>query len=152
MNPKRALLPLLRLSAVALLLQSVGCAPKIYTSIQKSYPARPADANVLVYYITDTLLPYVVQWESEDSYKLPTPQDRAAGVYIHGNVEALLRADPATRFSVYEKAIQNSIMNPDECRAKEEKNPIPGGLGQHFLATKNLGSLESVLNGGEASG
>ena len=103
-------------------------------------------------YITDTLLPFVVQWESEDSYKLPTPQDRAAGVYIHGNVEALLRADPATRFSVYEKAIQNSIMNPDECRAKEEKNPIPGGLGQHFLATKNLGSLESVLNGGEASG
>ena len=103
-------------------------------------------------YITDTLLPFVVQWESEDSYKLPTPQDRAAGVYIHGNVEALLRADPATRFSVYEKAIQNSIMNPDECRAKEEKNPIPGGLGQRFLATKNLGSLESVLNGGEASG
>ena len=67
-------------------------------------------------------------------------------------VEALLRADPATRFSVYEKSIQNSIMNPDECRAKEEKNPIPGGLGQRFLATKNLGSLESVLNGGEASG
>lgn len=55
MNPKRALLPLLRLSAVALLLQSVGCAPKIYTSIHKSCPARPADANVLVYYITDTL-------------------------------------------------------------------------------------------------
>lgn len=103
-------------------------------------------------YITDTLLPFVVQWESEDSYKLPAPQDRAAGVYIHGNVEALLRADPATRFSVYEKSIQNSIMNPDECRAKEEKNPIPGGLGQRFLATKNLGSLESVLNGGEASG
>ena len=103
-------------------------------------------------YITDTLLPFVVQWESEDSYKLPTPQARAAGVYIHGNVEALLRADPATRFSVYEKSIQNSIMNPDECRAKEEKNPIPGGLGQRFLAAKSLGSLESVLNGGEASG
>ena len=43
-------------------------------------------------------------------------------------------------------------MNPDECRAKEEKNPIPGGLGQRFLAAKSLGSLESVLNGGEASG
>ena len=43
--------------------------------------------------------------------------------------------------------IQNSLMNPDEGRAKEEMNPIPGGLGQKFLVTTNLGSLESVLKG-----
>lgn len=55
MNPKRVLHSLLRLLAVALLLQSVGCAPKIFTSIQKSYPARPDDADVLVYYLSDTL-------------------------------------------------------------------------------------------------
>ena len=103
-------------------------------------------------YITDTLLPYVVQWESEDSYKLPAPPDRDSGLYIHGNVEALLRADPTTRANFYEKLIQNAILNPDECRAKEEKNPIPGGLGKQFLVTKNLGSLESVLNGGKENG
>ena len=88
----------------------------------------------------------MVQWESEDSYKLPLPQERDAGVYVHGNVEALLRADPTTRANFYEKMIQNSVFNPDECRAKEEKNPIPGGWGKRFLVTKNLGSLESVLN------
>lgn len=55
MNPKRVLHSLLRLLAVVLLLQSVGCAPKIFTSIQKSYPARPDDADVLVYYLSDTL-------------------------------------------------------------------------------------------------
>ena len=103
-------------------------------------------------YVTDTLLPYVVQWESEDSYKLPTPQDRRAGVYIRGNVEVLLRADPTTRASFYEKMIQHAIYNPDECRAKEEKNPIPGGLGKQFVMTKNLGSLESVLKGDAADG
>ena len=103
-------------------------------------------------YVTDTLLPYVVQWESEDSYKLPTPQERDSGVYIRGNVEVLLRADPTTRSNFYEKMIQNSVYNPDECRAKEEKNPIPGGLGKHFFMTKNLGSLESVLKGDAADG
>ena len=43
--------------------------------------------------------------------------------------------------------IQNSVYCPDDCRAFEEKDPIPGGLGQKFLATKNLASLEAVVNG-----
>ena len=98
-------------------------------------------------YVTDVLLPYVVQWEDEDTWKLPTPAQRLEGVYIHGVVEVLLRADPTTRSNFYREMIQNSMMNPDEARAKEEMNPIPGGLGQQFLVTKNLGSLESVLKG-----
>ena len=42
-------------------------------------------------------------------------------------------------------------IQPDECRAKEEKNPIRGGWGKRFLVTKNLGSLESVLKGEESN-
>ena len=103
-------------------------------------------------YVTDTLLPYVVQWENEDSYKLPDPTLRKDGVYIHGNVEALLRADPATRADFYVKLIEHAVMCPDDARAKEELNPIPGGLGKAFLVTKNLGSLESVLKGEEGNG
>ena len=61
----------------------------------------------------------------------------------------LLRADPKTRAEFYEKMVQNSVYCPDDCRAKEEKNPIPGGLGQEFLATKNLGSLRAILKGEE---
>ena len=98
-------------------------------------------------YVTDVLLPFVVQWEDEDSWKLPTPAQKREGVYIHGVVEMLLRADPVTRATFYREMIQNSLMNPDEGRAKEEMNPIPGGLGKQFLVTKNLGSLESVLKG-----
>ena len=43
--------------------------------------------------------------------------------------------------------IQFGIYNPDECRALEERDPIPGGLGKEFLITKNLGSLAQVLKG-----
>ena len=103
-------------------------------------------------YVTDTLLPYVIQWESEDSYKLIGLLLRQTGAYIHGNVEALLRADPTTRADFYVKLIEHSVMCPDDARAKEELNPIPGGLGKQFLVTKNLGSLESVLRGEDGNG
>ena len=43
--------------------------------------------------------------------------------------------------------VRNTIYNPDECRALEEKSPIPGGLGQEFLVSKNLASLGAVLKG-----
>ena len=99
-------------------------------------------------YVTDTLLPYVVQWEQEDGYKAIPPDKRdGEGWYMRGNVAVLLRGDALTRSQVYERMIRTSVYNPDECRAMEEKAPIPGGLGQQFLATKNLASLEAVLKG-----
>ena len=115
--------------------------------LQTGKESYNSNAQQRLNYVTDTLLPYVVQWESEDSYKLPDPVKRREGVYIHGNVEALLRADPATRADFYVKLIEHSVFCPDDARAKEELNPIPGGLGKEFLVTKNLGSLESVLKG-----
>ena len=99
-------------------------------------------------YVTDTLLPFVVQWEQEDGYKMLPPDRRDRdGWYLRGNVAVLLRGDDLTRSQFYERMIRNAIYNPDECRALEEKAPIPGGLGQKFLVSKNWGSLESVLKG-----
>ena len=115
--------------------------------LQTGKESYNSNAQQRLNYVTDTLLPYVVQWESEDSYKLTGPKLRETGAYIHGNVEALLRADPGTRADFYVKLIEPSVMCPDDARAKEEYNPIPGGLGKQFLVTKNLGSLESVLKG-----
>lgn len=120
--------------------------------LQTGKESYNSNAQQRLNYVTDTLLPYVVQWEEEDSYKLTGPLLRQAGAYIHGNVEALLRADPTTRADFYVKLIEHSVMCPDDARAKEELNPIPGGLGKQFLANKALGSLESVLKGEEMNG
>lgn len=99
-------------------------------------------------YVTDTLLPYVVQWEQEDGYKAIPPDKRdGEGWYMRGNVAVLLRGDDLTRSQFYERMVRNTIYNPDECRALEEKPPIPGGLGQEFLVSKNLASLGAVLKG-----
>ena len=115
--------------------------------LQTGKESYNSNAQQRLNYVTDTLLPYVVQWESEDSYKILSKVQRAGGLYVHGNVEALLRADPTTRADFYVKLIEHSVMNPDDARAKEELDPIPGGLGKRFLVTKALGSLESVLKG-----
>ncbi|WP_251447086.1 phage portal protein [Vermiculatibacterium agrestimuris] len=119
--------------------------PKFMLQVGKE--AYNSNAQQRINFVTDTLVPYVTQAEQEDSWKLPTPGQKAQGWYVKGNVDVLLRADPQTRMEYMVKGIEHSIFNPDECRAKDELNPIPGGLGKQFMATKNLGSLESVLKG-----
>lgn len=123
--------------------------PKYMLQVGKE--AYNSNAQQRIDFVTDTLLPYVTQWEQENSYKLLTTTQRNQKWYIKGNVAVLLRADPKTRAEFYDKMIQDAILCPDECRAMEERNPIPDGLGQVFMATKNLGSLESILRGGDNS-
>lgn len=115
--------------------------------LQTGKEAYNSNAQQRVDYVTDTLLPYVTAWEQENTFKLLSDEQRKQGWYLKGNVSVLLRGDDQSRADFYTKMVQNSIYNPDECRALEEKDPIPGGLGKHFLVTKNLGSLESVLKG-----
>lgn len=40
-------------AALFLLLAGAGCAPKVYTMLQKSYPARPAGSEVQLFYLND---------------------------------------------------------------------------------------------------
>ena len=115
--------------------------------MQTGKEAYNSNQQQRVDFVTDTVVPYVTQWEQEDTYKLLVPGQRAKNWYVHGNVSVLMRGDDATRAAFYAKMISNSVYNPDECRALEEKDPIPGGLGQQFLVTKNLGSLAQVLKG-----
>lgn len=120
--------------------------------LQSGKESYESNAQQRTVFVTDVLVPYVTQWEQENSYKALNRMQRDAGLYFKGNVSVLLRGDDQARAAFYEKMVQNSVMNPDECRALEERNPIPGGLGQRFLATKNLGSLESVLEGDNLNG
>lgn len=115
--------------------------------LQSGKESYESNAQQRVVFVQDTLVPYITQWEQENTYKCLLPDQRKNGLYFKGNPAVLLRGDDKTRADVYAQLIQHSILNPDECRALEERNPIPGGLGKQFLVTKNLGSLESVLKG-----
>lgn len=120
--------------------------------LQSGKEAYNSNQQQRLAFVTDTLLPYVTQWEQENTCKALLPRDRERGVYFKGNLAALMRGDDAARASFYSTMIEHAVMSPDECRALEERNPVPGGLGQRFLVTKNLGSLESVLEGDDSNG
>lgn len=115
--------------------------------LQSGKEAYNSNSQQRVVFVQDTLVPYVTQWEQECSYKCLLPRQREDGMYIRGNVSVLMRGDDKSRADYYAQQISSGVMCPDECRALEERDPIPGGLGKQFLATKNLGSLESILKG-----
>lgn len=115
--------------------------------LQSGKESYDSNSQQRVTFVQDTLVPYVTQWEQENTYKCLLGFQRQDGLYFKGNVAVLMRGDDKSRAEFYEKMVQHSVMNPDECRALEERNPIPGGLGKRFYMTKNLGSLESIAEG-----
>lgn len=100
-----------------------------------------------IVFVTDTLMPYITQWEQENSYKALDSAQRSAGLYFKGNPSVLLRGDDKSRAEYFEKMVQSGLMCPDECRALDERNPIPGGHGQRYWMTKNMGPIERGADG-----
>jgi phage portal protein BeeE len=58
---------------------------------------------------------------------LLTPAEREAGLYLDFNVNDLARANLGERFTAYSQAIAAGILNPNEIRAFENRNPYEGG-------------------------
>lgn len=59
--------------------------------------------------------------------QLLSPVDRANGVTVSFNLEALLRGDTESRFNSYERGIRMGIYTRNEVRAIENLPPIEGG-------------------------
>jgi len=72
-------------------------------------------------YLIDSINPdLVVVQESLDRF---TPR----GQYCKFTTAAFLRSDTKTRFETYELGIRAGVMTPNEARALEEWQPLPGG-------------------------
>ena len=115
--------------------------------LQSGKQAYSSNEQQQLDFVVSTLQPYVTQWEEEFQYKLLTRKQLEDGLYLRMNVAARLRGDSKTRSEVYEKMITYSVYCPDECRAMEEKNPLPNKAGQRFFMTKNLDTVEHIIEG-----
>lgn len=115
--------------------------------LQSGKQAYESNEQQQLDFVVSTLQPYVTQWEEEFQYKLLTEQQLKAGFYLRMNVAARLRGDNESRSRFYEKMIASSVYCPDDCRALEEKNPLPDGAGQRFFMTKNLDTVEHIISG-----
>lgn len=120
--------------------------------LQSGKQAYSSNEQQQLDFVVSTLQPYVTQWEEEFQYKLLTRRQLDDGLYLRMNVAARLRGDSKTRSEVYEKMISCGVLCPDDCRAMEEKNPLPNEAGQRFFMTKNLDTVEHIISGeGEAT-
>ena len=115
--------------------------------LQTGKEAYDSNEQQGITFVVHTMMAHITAWEQELTLKLLSPRQVKSGFYIKGNPGVLMRGDSAARSQFYEKLVFCGIMTPDECRALEEMNPLPDGLGSHPLVTKNLASLEAVVNG-----
>lgn len=84
-----------------------------------------------------TILPICKRIEQSANMNLLSEKDRQKYFFEHV-MDGLLRADTATRYTVYSQARQWGIMNVDEIRALENMNPLPEEKGQIYLQPMNM--------------
>lgn len=97
----------------------------------------------MIEFLTLTMLPIVTAYEQELDYKLLTRDERKRGYHFKFNVDAILRADSATRADVCQKAIRGGWMKPNEVRAEYGTAPDPSG--NTLLVSRDLVPLEVLI-------
>ena len=103
-------------------------------------------------FVVTTLMPHVMRIEQEANLKLLGVDAMQEGYYLKQNEMGMLRGDDKSRAEYYEKMIQYGIYCPDECRALEDKAPLPDGLGAHYWMSKNYDMIQNIMKGGDENG
>jgi len=101
-------------------------------------------------FVTDTMMPWFVQFEQELNDKLFSTRFDA-GRFTKFNVNGLLRGDSAARTSLYKGLYNLSAITPNEIRALEDMNPMPKDEGgetfyimQNMIPIKDLGEVMKI--------
>jgi HK97 family phage portal protein len=88
-------------------------------------------------FVTYTLRPWLVKIESAIYRSLLTPAERYIYFAEH-LVDGLLRGDAVTRAQALQIQRQNGVINADEWRELENRNPLPDDDGQEFWRPANM--------------
>lgn len=91
-------------------------------------------------FLTHTIRPWLVRWEQA----LQRDVIQNDNLFAEHQIDAMVRGDITSRGAYYVLALTNSWMCPDDVRAAENMNPIPGGLGKKFREPANLKDLGAV--------
>jgi hypothetical protein len=88
-------------------------------------------------YITHTLRPWLVRWEQRLSLSLLTKEERKYLFFEH-LIDGLLRGDAAGRAAALHIQRLDGVLNADEWRGIENRNPLPNGKGKEFWRPLNM--------------
>jgi len=80
-----------------------------------------------IQFMQDTMEPWLVRWEQAVNSRLLTEEERNAGLFVEYLRDARMVGDPEKRGNFYTAQVNVGAMTPNEIRAKENRNPVPGG-------------------------
>ncbi len=89
-----------------------------------------------VEFVTDTMLPWLTNWDQQLSKDLLFERERQT-YFVQHLVDGLLRGDTAARFAAYHSARLDGWMSGNEIREFENMNPMPHG-GDDFWQPVNV--------------
>ena len=102
--------------------------------------------QLMLEFLTLTMLPIVTAYEQELNRKLLTAAQRRSGMHWKFDMDALLRADAATMAEVHYKAVRSGWMTPDEIRYMRNMPALPEGVGKYALVSQDLATLDYTVN------
>ena len=101
-------------------------------------------AQFLIAFAKFTITPWLERDEDVFNYDLFEPEERGR-MYAKYNVNALLRGDPEMQARILEIKRRNGVINADEWRELDEENPLPDGLGSHYILPLNMMPIQNVV-------
>lgn len=105
--------------------------------------------QLMLGFVRQTIAPWVAATEQEYNWKLFTEDERAKGLFVKFNMNALLRGDMQARAAFY-KAMFELGMTINQILALEDENGI-GADGDVNFVSNNVQTLERAINGQPAN-
>lgn len=94
-------------------------------------------------FVKFSLESWVLRWEQGLEQALLLPSEKGS-VFIKFAMDGLLRGSYKERMEGYSTGIQNGFLSPDDVRALEDMNPIPGGAGAKYYFNGNMLPIEQA--------
>ncbi len=101
--------------------------------------------QMMLEFLTLTMLPIVTAYEQELNKKLLRSEQRRAGYHFKFDMDSILRADAATQAEVDYKAVRSGWKTVDEIRYSRNLPALPGGIGKYALVSQDLATLEYTV-------
>lgn len=125
-NPQDAQLLATRQYSVEQICRMFGVPPAMIGHMEKTSSWGTGLEQMNLIFLTYALRPMLKAIEQEVWRSLLTPVERMQ-YYAEFNVEGLLRADSQGRAVLMKAMVENSLRTPNELRALDNMEPLPGG-------------------------
>jgi HK97 family phage portal protein len=94
-------------------------------------------------FVVYTLRPWLVRWESYYNLYI-IPEEDQETYFAEFLVDGLLRGDVKSRSEALQIQRRNGIINGNDWAEIENRNPLPGDLGEKYIVEGNMTTLDKV--------